>query len=654
MNDDKRAAEALAAHRAGQLDQAERLYRQALDAGHSDLRLHVLRAAALIDLQRGDEALAELDQCLMRAPGHVPAGMLRGDLLAQLGRHDEAILQFRHLLGVGPNNEDAWYRLGTVEFGLQRLEAAVQSLSAAIRLKPDYFEALVLRGNAFLFAGDAGRAFADYDAAARLQPASAGLLYNRGTAAKQLGRMEQALKDHARAFAIDPHLPYLEGALLESRMQVCDWRDFDKQVAALLVHVEQGLPAAMPFVLMPLPASPALQRKAAENYAARKFPAAPRPPRAVRREKKRIRLAYLSGGLRNHATALLMVELFERHDRMRFETIGVALAPGDGSALRQRVEAAFDHFIDGAALDDGALLERLAKLDIDIAIDIDVFTAGSRSPIIARCPAPIRVNYLGYPGTSGASYLDYIVVDAVIAPPGSENEFSEAVVRLPHCYQSNSARTVGETPSRAACGLPENGLVFAALHNAFKITPDLFSAWMRILQKVPGSVLWLLEANEIQKANLIREAAARGVDGARLVFAPKLDQAEHLARHAHADLFLDTWHCNGHTTGSDALWCGVPLITCVGAAFPGRVGASLLTAAGLPELITRSLAEYEALAIRLAQNPVSLAALKEKLRAARETAPLFDVDASARALERAYERMWERERHGLAPQGFDL
>jgi predicted O-linked N-acetylglucosamine transferase (SPINDLY family) len=395
----------------------------------------------------------------------------------------------------------------------------------------------------------------------------------------------------------------------------------------------------MPFQLVALPAGAALQRQCAELYAARRFPFAVAPGPA-RQAGDKIRIAYLSGGLRRHATGILAVEIFEHHDRARFETIALSFTPDDGSPLRRRMAAAFDRFIDVSREDDAQIAARLTALEADIVIDLDGYTEGSRPGIIAQCPAPVRVSWLGYPGTSGAPFIDYLIADGVVAPPGSDGEFSERLVRLPGSYQPNSERAVGPAPSRADCGLPDGAFVFCAFNNSFKITPDMFSVWMRLLKAVDGSVLWILEANALQKSNLHRETIARGMDPDRLVFAPRLDPDVHLARHVHADLFLDTTPCNAHTTASDALGMGVPLITCVGPAFPGRVAASLLTVCGLPELITHSLADYESMALKLARDPAMLAALKERLRQNRTT--LFDTERTTRTLEQAYETMVRR------------
>ncbi len=365
-----------------------------------------------------------------------------------------------------------------------------------------------------------------------------------------------------------------------------------------------------------------------------------------------MRLAYLSADFREHATAFLAAELFERHDRRRFDLYAISWGRGDGSALRKRLERAFDRFIDVRDSSDLDVAREMRDLEIDIAVDLNGFFEGCRPGILARRPAPIQVNYLGYPASMGADYIDYIVVDPFIVAPDQQQFFAERLAFLPECYQPNDRlRPIAEhTPSRRDCGLPDRGLVFAAFNSPYKITPAVFDIWMRLLQSVPSAVLWLLRDNPWVEGNLRREAQARGVASERLVFAPRAYLPDHLARHRLADLFLDTFPCNAHTTASDALWAGLPLLTCAGRSFAARVAGSLLHAIGLPELVTTSPADYEALALALARSPERLAALRDRLRANRATSPLFDAGRLARHLEAAYLEMYRLHQSGMAPR----
>jgi predicted O-linked N-acetylglucosamine transferase (SPINDLY family) len=370
---------------------------------------------------------------------------------------------------------------------------------------------------------------------------------------------------------------------------------------------------------------------------------------------ERIRIAYLSADFRQHATAELMAGLIEAHDRTRFEVGAVSWGQDDGSAMRARLVRAFDWFEDVRLKSDADVAQWLKDREIDIAIDLKGHTREARPGILAQRPCPVQVNYLGYPGTIGAPWLDYILADACVLPFDRQDCYSEKIVHLPHCYQVNdSSREIGETPTRAEAGLPGEGFVFCCFNAAWKISPAMFDVWMRLLSAVPAGVLWLLDDNATATRNLKTAAKAHGIDAARLVFAPRVPTATHLARHRLADLFLDTLPYNAHTTASDALWAGLPLLTCLGSQFDGRVAASLLETLGLPELVTHSLQEYEARALALARDPARLQILRAKLGDNRRTSPLFDTDRFCRGLENAYRRMMEILQAGQAPEGFTV
>jgi predicted O-linked N-acetylglucosamine transferase (SPINDLY family) len=378
----------------------------------------------------------------------------------------------------------------------------------------------------------------------------------------------------------------------------------------------------------------------------------PLATRASRRE--RVRLAYLSADFHDHATAYLVAELFERHDRARFEVTGFSYGPDDQSAMRARLKAGLDRFVDVRGRSDREVAELMRAEGIDIAVDLKGFTGNNRAGIFAWRGAPLQAAYLGFPATMGASFIDYIIADQVVIPPGLEGAYAEKVVRLPDSYQVNDRqrRIAERTPSRAAAGLPEQGFVFCSFNNNYKIRPATFDVWMRLLRQVEGSVLWLLQDNAAAVENLRRHAEARGVAADRLVFAPRLGLDAHLARHRLADLFLDTFPVNAHTTASDALWAGLPVLTCAGATYAGRVAGSLLHAVGLPELITHSLGDYEALALRLAREPALLASFRQRLVRDRQTCALFDTTRFTRHLEAAYTAMWERQQGGEPPESF--
>jgi len=440
------------------------------------------------------------------------------------------------------------------------------------------------------------------------------------------------------------------------RAQACDWDNFETDQAKLVDMVRQGV-RVPPFYLLSTPASALDQSICAQHWIK---PIAP-PSEAifnhkVSAERERIRLGYLSADFHQHSTAHLMAELFERHHRDRFEVFAYSYGPDDESPMRARLGRAFDRFVDIRALSHHQAAEVIHADKVDILIDLKGYTHRARPAISAYRPAPVQVSYLGYPATMGADFVDYIIVDPFVVPGGQQPFFSERLVHLPGCYQVNDRRreVAGTHASRQECGLPAEGLVFCSFNNSYKLSPVFFDIWMRLLRSVPGSVLWLLEANELVKANLCSEAEKRGVDPGRLAFAPIVPSAEHLARHQHADLFLDTLPCNAHTTASDALWAGLPVLTCSGDTFAGRVAGSLLMAIGMPELIMESLEEYEQAALALASDPRRLIGLRQKLQKNRDASALFDLPKLTGNIEAAYARMWQTRLSGQKPAAFSI
>jgi protein O-GlcNAc transferase len=435
------------------------------------------------------------------------------------------------------------------------------------------------------------------------------------------------------------------------RRHRCEWKETDPHIGCLIGKVKQQRKATRPFALLALTDSLTIQRQAAQILVDARYPEAPSRPPLKRHAGNRIRIGYYSADYQDHATAYLMAELFERHDRGRFELVGISYGPDNRDEMRIRLSAAFDHFVDVRTKADSEVAALSRDLGIDIAVDLKGFTEEARTGIFSRRAAPIQVNYLGYPGTMGAPYIDYIVADPILIPPENRQHYAEKIVYLPNSYQVNDRkRRISDRQfTRAELGLPPAGFVFCCFNNNFKIAPSTFDGWMRILKQVEGSILWLLEDNETAADNLRREAEARGVEPGRLVFARRMPLPEHLARHRSADLFIDTLPYNAHTTASDALWAGLPVLTCVGESFAARVAASLLNAVGLPELVTATQEQYEAMAVALAGNAARLAELKEKLSRNRLTTPLFDTGRFTQHLEDAYTQMHQRYQAGLSP-----
>jgi len=576
----------------------------------------------------------------------------QGIALASAGRYDEALNAFDRALELRPDYPPALINRGNALEDLRRPDAALASYDRALSIMPENAGVNINRGNALSALGDHRGALESYDRAIALDAASAGAFYCRGEALLELGRFDEAADSFGRALVLDPALENLLGMWLHARLMVCDWNGIEENFSLLTDRIAQSEPVCPPFPLVAIPATPALQRKAAETWARAKCSASTTSSVVANRPTHdRIRVGYFSADFHLHATSHLMAELFELHDRSRFEMTAFSFGPATQDAMRARVSRAFENFFDVREMSDAEVVSAARRCGIDIAIDLKGYCKDSRTGIFAQRVAPVQVNYLGYPGTMGAPFIDYMIADTVIIPEEQRLHYSEKIVYLPESYQPNDTRRPisGREFSKAELGLPQTGFVFCCFNNNFKILPATFGRWMRVLRSVEGSVLWMLEDNTTAADNLRREAQTRGVDPGRLVFAPRMALPEHLARHRAADLFLDTLPCNAHTTASDALWAGLPVLTCPGETFAGRVAASLLKAIRLPELVARSEDDYERLAIEFARSPGRIADLKRKLEANRQVAPLFDIERFTRHLEAGFVAMFERDRAGLPP-----
>jgi predicted O-linked N-acetylglucosamine transferase (SPINDLY family) len=608
--------------------------------------------------QAGDLAGAErLYGAVLRAsPRHAQALYLLGFLHFQRGQFDDAERLIGQSLQVNPQWPDAWYNRGCALQRLQRNAEAASCFERAVTLKPDYDEAWTNRGVALLAQRRHAEALESFNRALALKPHDREALSNRGTTLFELKRYDEASADYDALLQAAPDFPYALGNAALARAYCCDWRRLTQDREQIHAALQSGRPVVSPHATTLIVDDPMDQLRAAQTWVAERCPEMPPLWRGERYRHDRIRVAYLSADYHSHATAYLAAGLFEAHDKARFETTSVSFGPDDSSEMRQRLVRAFARFIDVRDMSDHAVATLLKEMEIDIAVDLKGFTQDARPGILAHRPAPVQVNYLGHPGTMGARYIDYLIADRALVPEGQERCYSEKIVCLPGSYQANDRkRRISErTPKRAEEGLPDTGFVFCSFNGSFKITPEVFDIWMRLLKILDGSVLWLLDDNPAAVRNLKREAEARNVSAQRLVFAPRRPLDQHLARHRLADLFLDTLPCNAHTTASDALWAGLPVLTCTGNTFAGRVAASLLLAVGLPELITDALSSYETVAMKLAHAPAALAQLKAKLAPERNTAPLFDTERFARHLESAYVTMWERTQRGLPREAFSV
>jgi predicted O-linked N-acetylglucosamine transferase (SPINDLY family) len=645
---------AVALDGAGQPEPALAAYDAALALRPDFTDAHYGRATALWSLGRLDEALAATDQALAIAPRNLAAHFNRGVMLQHLRRPQEALAAYDAALAIRPDFVPALNNRGAALRELLRPNEALASYDRLIAVVPHHADAHNNRGGILFQLGRTHEALAAFDAALRDQPDHANALLNRSTVLTKLNRHAEAGLCYQRLLALNPNNATALGGLADVALHLCDFPAQARLAAPIRALIEAGEPVMQSLNLMAWFDDPALHRRATENQLRRWMKQAPKPPAPAPYRHERIRLAYLSPDFGHYPVAQQVVEMLERHDRDRFEVTGIALRPDDGSAIRARIMRACDHFHDASHEGDAAVAALLRAREIDIAIDLAGHTAEARPAIFSYRPAPVQVNYLGFAGTMGLPYWDYILADATVLPMERQEFYAERIVHLPKSFWvADTTQPVGPPPSRAAAGLPPQGLVFAAFNRFNKISPPLFQLWMRLLRDVPLSVLWLPDGDRAAADNLIREAQRCGIDSGRLIFAPKLSSRdEHLTRLSLADLFLDTAPYNAHATASDALWAGVPVITCSGDSFASRVAASLLQAVGLAEMVTTNLADYEAMALRLARDPARLQALRAKLAANRLDHPLFDTARSCRHIEAAYRIMWQRAEEGEAPQNF--
>ncbi len=596
------------------------------------------------ELSKLDDALASYTNAITIKADFVEAYNNQGLTAYSLGQFAQALLSFDQAITLKPNFAEAYHNRGLALDRLKRHTQALESFEQAIHLKPDYAEAYLHHGESLLQLDRRIEALNSYEQAIILNPDYTEAYGMHGLILNELGQYKAAITSYDKALALNADYPYLHGQYLYTKMQICDWQDIEKTVAEITAKIAQGAPASTAFTFMLICGNLVLQRRAIETVAANKYPAAPNASKIVKYpQHDKIRVAYFSMDFRNHAVAYLTAELFEKHDRARFEITAFSFGPDVKDEMRIRLEAGFDRFIDVRDQSDQEVAQLARTLEIDIAVDLAGYTGDCRPGIFALRAAPLQLSYIGFLGTMCADYMDYLLADPVLIPVTARSHYVENIIYLPSYQVNDSKRRIPDTLfTREQLGLPASGFVFCCFNNNFKITETTFSGWMRILDRVAGSVLFLYAENETAKQNLQKAAEARGVSADRLIFGKTLAYVEYLARFRAADLFLDTLPYNAGTTASDALWAGVPVLTCIGEAFASRIAASLLTAIGLPELITSTQAEYEALAIELASHPEKLAALKAKLAQNRQTTLLFDSQRFADHLEAAYTEIYQR------------
>ncbi|HWY60598.1 MAG TPA: tetratricopeptide repeat protein [Rhizomicrobium sp.] len=626
---------------AGKPNEALSAFDQLLAARPGETQALFGRATALKMLGRLSEARAGYDTVLARMPTAPGALYNRGEVLNALGLHEDALADFDRALAIKPDFANAVLGRGIALQRLYRTGEALACFERTLHLWPDCVDAFFFRGLALAEIGYPEEAIENYSKAIALHPGNFAAINNRSVSLIGLRRFAEAAKGYEILDKMDPGNAAALTGLAGAALHACDWSrrdEFADKIAAVIAAGKSGI---QPGTALGYIDDPALLLACAKSLVAG-LPAGPGPLwKHQPFSGKKIKLAYSSANFCSHAMPRLMAGVFERHDRSRFEVIAISFGVDDGSPIRARLTRAFDQFHDVRFSSARQIAELMVRLEVDIAVDLMGFTEQSRLGIFALRPAPVQANYIGYPGTLGADFYDAIIADAIVAPLEQQPYFSETIVPLVDTYWPTDDRRAeaGPPPGRADAGLPGQGFVFCCFNNNWKITPPLFDIWMRLLKAVPDSVLWLLQDSAEAADNLGREARARGVAAERLVFAPRVSPEDHLARHRLAGLFLDTLPYNAHTTASDALWVGVPLVTCKGACFHGRVAASILSAIGLPELIAENLDDYESLALALATDAPRLAALKRKLEENRKTTPLFDTARFTRAMEAGYEKM---------------
>lgn len=609
------------------------------------------RGIVLNELKRQDEALNCYERAITLKADYIDAYYNQGILLLELNRLDEALTSFDRAIALKPDHAESHHYRAIILNNHKRFSEALASYNRAIALKPDYLESYYNRGNILHDLNRLDEALASYDHAIKINPNYADAHYNRGIVLNDLKRLREAFASYDRALTLRPDHEFLYGYWLMTKMMLCDWSDHDATITKLTDKTNQGEKVLAPFITLSQSNSRALQKKAAQIHVQSKCPTSHElPPIPKYPKHDKIRIGYFSADFRNHPVSYLTAELFEIHDRSRFELTAFAFGPSTKDEMRTRVAAAFDQFIEVQQYSDQEVALMARKLEIDIAIDLGGFTSESRTGIFALRAAPVQMSYLGYLGTMSADYMDYLIADTTIIPGSHIQDYTEKIVYLPNYQVNDTKRSIAKkTFTKRELGLPPTGFVFCCFNNNYKITPSIFDSWMRILQQVEGSVLWLLGDNETTESNLKAEATRRNIDAQRLVFAKRLPLPEYLARYRAADLFLDTSPYNAGTTASDALWAGLPVLTFLGETFAGRMAASLLYATHLPELVANSQAEYEAFAVNLATHPDKLMRIRQALTENLLTTPLFNTRQFSRHIESAYSQIYERHHADLMP-----
>jgi len=642
-----------------QLDKAIKCYEKALAINPDYAEAHNNFGITLRGLNQLDEAVKSYERALAIKPDFAEAHNNLGNALKALGQFDAAIKSYeaaiksyKKVLDIKPDFADAYNNLGTTYMDLGQEDKAIKYYEKALDINPNFAEAHNNLGLILMNLGQLDDAIRCYDKALAIKPDFAEVCFNCGILMGRLKRMDEALANYDRAFALKPELNFLLGCLLHTKMHLCIWDDLPNDLNELTKKIIDNEKVIEPFSLPSLIDDPEIQRKTAEIYVNDKYPKNHDLPKIDQYSKhKKIRIGYFSADFREHPVGILTAELYEVHDRNKFEIYAFSYGPDTKDEINLRIKAGVDHFHDVRTMSHKEIALLARSFEIDIAVDLGGFTESSRTGIFAMSVAPVQINYLGFPGTMGADFIDYIIADPILIPSDFQRHYNEKIIQLPNSYMAtDNTRQIHTLPiTRTEMGLPEHGFVFCCFNNNYKISPTEFDVWMRLLLKVEGSVLWLKKSNKWSEGNFCKEAKSRGVDPSRLIFADYTSMDEHLARHRLADLFIDTFTFNAHTTTTEALWTGLPVVTKLGKGFAARVAGSLLTAIDLAELVTETVEDYEALILDLSTNPERLTTIRQKLADNRLSKPLFNTELFTKHLESAYKAVYDRYHQGLEP-----
>ena len=682
---------ALTHYKNGQLNKAKDICIEILKINSSSFDALYLLAVIALQFKNYLKSTEIISKAIKIKPNHFEAYNIQAIALVHLKQLEAAIESWSQAIKIRPDYADAYYNCGNAFLELKKIDSALENFNKAIKVKPDYFQAYINRGNVLLKLKEIVSALESYDKAIKINPNYAEAYYNRGNALSEFHNLEEAINSYEQAIKINPNyaeaynnrgnaliklertklavesyeeaikikpdLEFLLGSILFTKQSMCNWESYEKDLKILIKKIIDGHKVSPPFYILSFIDSLKLQRISAETWVKEKFPlSSSLDPIKRRKSVKKIRIGYYSADFHNHVMSYLLVNLFELHDKSAFEIYGFSFGPEKNDEMHQRIKNTFDKFINIKFESNNEIAKLSRDLNIDIAIDLMSFTQNNRFGIFVEKCAPIQINFLGYPGTSGSECIDYILADKILIPKKFEKYYSEKIIYMPDSYKLDyQTRKVSDKIfTREELGLPENGFVFCCFNQTYKITPNIFDIWMKILKQVKGSVLWLLEDNPTATNNLKLEANKRNIDSKRIIFAKRMKMSDHLARHKVADLFIDTLPYNAHTTASDGLWVGVPFLTLAGDSFASRVGASMLNALGLPELITYSENEYKNKAIELATNPILLKTIKEKLEKNKISKPLFDAKLFTKNVESAYKKIYKRYNSNMPTENIEI